>query len=66
MIAIVNVDPDLRETGPHLYEVRINRTVVAKFSHRREDDMSTLFERAAHAVSAIRSPYTKETENDHS
>ena len=66
MIAIINIDPDLRQTGPHLYEVRINREVVATFVHNREDDLFALFERAAHAVSAIRSPYTNETENDHS
>lgn len=50
MIAVVNVDPDLRPTGPHLYEVRINRKPVATFVHHREDDLSTLLERAALAV----------------
>lgn len=63
MIAIVNVDPDLRQTGPHIYQIRINRLAVTTFIHNREDDLSTLLERAAHAVSAIR---WKETENDHS
>jgi hypothetical protein len=36
MIAIVNVDENVRTGGPHKYELRINRKVVATFTHDRE------------------------------
>ena len=50
MIAIVNVDPEPRKTGPHIYEIRINHDVIARFVHHREDDLFILFELAARAV----------------
>ena len=36
MICIVNVDENVRPNGPHKYELRINRMVVATFTHDRE------------------------------
>lgn len=36
MIAIVNVDENVRTGGPHKYELRINRKVIATFTHDRE------------------------------
>lgn len=50
MIAIVNVDKNLRETGPHEYEVRINRKPLFRFKHNREDSIASLFGRAQQAA----------------
>ncbi len=50
MIAIVNVSPVPQETGPHLYEVRINRRVVATFVHKREKGLAACLRKAARAV----------------
>ena len=36
MICIVNIDKNVRESGPHLYELRINDRVVTQFTHDRE------------------------------
>lgn len=49
MIAIVNVDKNVRDEGPHQYELRINRTVIATFMHNREDTLDVCLERAAEA-----------------
>lgn len=51
MISIVNIDHNPREKGMHLYEVRINRDPVARFTHLREDGLVKCLERAAIAVS---------------
>lgn len=50
MIAIVNVSPVPQETGPHLYEVRINRRVVATFVYKREKGLAACLRKAAKAV----------------
>lgn len=47
MIAIVNVDPNPRSIGPDLYEIRLNRQLLATFVHSREHDLVTLFEKVA-------------------
>lgn len=60
MIAIVNIDPAQRQAGPHMYEIRINHRAIATFVHYREDDLSTLLERAARAVAGSQSTKTKE------
>ena len=36
MICIVNIDRNVRKTGQHLYELRINDHQVIKFTHDRE------------------------------
>ncbi len=36
MIAIVNVDKNVRKSGSHEYELRINSHVICKFTHDRE------------------------------
>jgi hypothetical protein len=53
MIAIVNIDPNPRESGFHLYEIRINRKPITRFMHKREDDLSVCLGIAAKAVEFI-------------
>lgn len=50
MIAIINVDPNPRKTGEHLYEIRINKKIITNFKHNREDSLSACLEKAAKAV----------------
>lgn len=50
MIAIVNVDPNPRTEGEHLYEIRINRKVVTQFTHERSEPLHVCLERAAQAA----------------
>ena len=50
MIAIVNVDKNVRESGPHEYEVRINREPLFRFTHDREKPIFKLFIKAAFAA----------------
>ena len=47
MIAIVNIDPNPRESGEHLYSIRINHKEVGRCYHRREHSLATLLEVAA-------------------
>jgi len=41
MIAIVNIDPNPRSDGEHLYSVRINKLELFRFRHKREEPLST-------------------------
>lgn len=50
MIAIVNVDDNVRDSGPHEYELRINRRVVARFIHDREKPLHECLLHAAIAA----------------
>jgi hypothetical protein len=50
MIAIVNIDADLRETGEHKYEIRINREPIATFTHKREEPLFVCLAKAALAA----------------
>ncbi len=50
MIAIVNIDKNVRESGPHLYELRINRKVITTFIHYRERSLYQCLFAAALAV----------------
>ncbi len=50
MIAIVNVDENVRESGPHVYELRINNFVVIHFIHNREEPLHECLLKAAIAV----------------
>jgi len=54
MIAIVNVSKKCKPYGIHEYEVRINRDVVCKFTHRREHNLETCLRHAADAVEKAR------------
>ena len=47
MIAIINVDKNVRQSGPHEYELRINRYVVARFTHNREEPLHECLLKAA-------------------
>ena len=38
-IIIQNIDKNPRETGEHLYQLRINNQVICEFTHNREDDL---------------------------
>ena len=40
MIEIENIDKNRRMFGPHLYELRLNGRVVARFPHAREDGLT--------------------------
>lgn len=50
MIAIINIDPDPRPTGPHRYELRINAEVIATFKHNREHGLAACLRKAADAA----------------
>ena len=52
MIGIVNVSPDdAPMTGPNDYEVRINKTLICRFSHDRQiDGLAQCLRDAADAV----------------
>ena len=50
MIAIVNVSENPSPFGIHDYELRINREVVAKFQHKREDGLTVCLKKAAAAA----------------
>jgi len=40
VIEIENIDKNRRMFGPHLYELRFNGRVVARFPHAREDGLT--------------------------
>ena len=50
MIAIVNVDTIPRSSGPHIYELRINKEVIATFMHNREDSLEKCLQLASQAA----------------
>lgn len=50
MIAIVNVSENPSPFGVHDYELRINREVIAKFQHKREDGLTVCLQKAAAAA----------------
>lgn len=50
MIAIVNIGESVRHSGPHKYELRINRTPIATFYHNREEPLYELLLKAAIAA----------------
>lgn len=53
MIAIVNITrPGADPAGNHLYEIRINRTPVARFRHVRAKGLAECLRAAAAAVEA--------------
>ena len=47
MIEIENVDKNRRMFGQHLYELRLNGRVVARFPHAREDGLTKCLQLAA-------------------
>ncbi len=47
MIEIENIDKNRRMFGPHLYELRLNGRVVARFPHAREDGLTKCLQLAA-------------------
>ncbi len=50
MLAIVNIDPNLRKTGVHRYSLRLNSLEICQFKHKREEPMSEILYLAATAV----------------
>ena len=50
MIAIINVDPNCRMSGPHKYTIGINRTIYTEFTHNREEPLSVCLLKAAIAA----------------
>ena len=56
MIAIVNVDKSDTASGPHKYEIRINKGVVTRFTHNREDSLQECLLKAAIAVESKVTP----------
>lgn len=54
MICIVNVSEHPTPVGWNTYEVRINRDVIARFQHCREESLMTCLHRAAKAVEAVK------------
>lgn len=55
MIAIVNVDENVRPRGIHTYEIRINYKTITRFTHKREESLSKCLSRAANAVELLES-----------
>jgi hypothetical protein len=49
MIAIINVAMHPAPSGPHPYEVRVNRELITTFVHNREDGLAMCLRRAADA-----------------
>ena len=49
-IIIQNIDKNLRETGEHLYQLRINNHVICEFTHNREDTLAQCLMRAEEAA----------------
>ena len=47
MIEIENIDKNRRMFGPHLYELRFNGRVVARFPPAREDGLTKCLQLAA-------------------
>jgi len=47
VIEIENIDKNRRMFGPHLYELRFNGRVVARFPHAREDGLTKCLQLAA-------------------
>lgn len=56
MIAIVNVDKNIRNSGQHDYELRINKRVVARFTHNREEPLHECLLKAAIAAEEKATP----------
>jgi|GEM_PF-3389161 len=54
MIAIINTSPTPQVSGTCDYEVRINRQVITRFQHRREDGPAKCLRLAADAVDQAR------------
>lgn len=50
MIAIVNTGKNSSAFGLHEYELRINKSVVCTFEHKREDGLAMCLQRAAKAA----------------
>lgn len=56
-IIIQNISKEPTETGPNLYQIRINYLPVTKFIHFREDKLSKCLELAAEAVKFMETKY---------
>lgn len=54
MIAIINVSDVCKPFGVHKYEVRINKTLITTFEHRREQGLVICLRQAAAAVEKVR------------
>ena len=50
MIAIVNISPDPKPFGEHIYALRINHREICQFTHKREDGLAVCLMAAAKAV----------------
>ena len=59
MIAIVNIDKNIRKSGSHKYELRINNRVVAQFTHNREEPLHECLLSAAIAAEEKVTPDSK-------
>jgi hypothetical protein len=56
MIAVINVDENVRHSGPHKYELRLNKYHIATFTHNREEPMHELLLKAAIAAEEKATP----------
>jgi hypothetical protein len=59
MIAIVNIDDNVRASGRHKYELRINNRVIATFYHDREKPLHECLLEAAIASESKTKPCKK-------
>ena len=52
-IIIQNMSTNNSPTGEHSYELRINREVIAGFTHMREEGLAACLRRAADAAELV-------------
>lgn len=50
MIAIINIDKNLRQFGVHDYQIKINSMDICQFKHKREDGLAACLLAASKAV----------------
>lgn len=50
MIAIVNIDKNIRESGEHEYRLMINKKHITTFKHNREEPLSKCLHKASCAA----------------
>ena len=56
MISIVNIDKNVRKSGPHEYELKINDHVITRFTHNKEDPLHECLLKAAIAAEEKATP----------
>ena len=50
MIAIINISLQVKDAGPQLYALQINRHRITTFTHNREEPLSVILAKASEAA----------------